>query len=222
MNETVDKCAAPAEASNDNLIAWCNFTTLFLSSIIFSVLYVKSVQPSRLEKLIGAEAYERCKWYRIVACAFMMIAGCNCLVFGWYPVPGLPAWLVTFPWSYETSIRLAVVITIPFSYLMCVGMYDAGEETMTPKKEHSLYSGGIYDYMRHPQAVGEFPLWYTFAFLAHSPFLTLLSCVVYLPIWYLFSIEEEKDLKLRYGEPYEEYCERVGWFPRISDLRSHF
>ena len=85
-----------------------------------------------------------------------------------------------------------------------------------PKKDHELYSGGIYDHMRHPQAVGEFPLWFTFALLGHSPFLTFFS-FLYLPVWYYFSIEEEKDLVLRYGKPYEAYRRRVGWFPKIAN-----
>lgn len=94
-------------------------------------------------------------------------------------------------------------------------MRDAGEETMSPKKEHKLYSGGIYEHMRHPQAVGEFPLWLTFALLAHSPFMTLLS-FLYLPVWYYFCIEEEKDLVLRYGKSYEAYRNRVGILPKLK------
>ena len=48
---------------------------------------------------------------------------------------------------------------------------------MTPKREHTMYEG-IYTRIRHPQAVGEFPLWWVLAFLAHSPFLVLFTCVL--------------------------------------------
>jgi len=200
--------------TQDTIIAWANFAALLATSAVFTIYYVKSVKPAELEKSIGIEAYERCKWYRLVSGFFMSVAAIQYIVFWYYPLPGLPPNLVEFPWQYHVSFYIAVMLTVPFSYLMWVGMRDAGEETMTPKKDHELYSGGIYEHMRHPQAVGEFPLWFTFALLGHSPFLTLFS-LLYLPIWYYFSVEEEKDLVLRYGRSYQEYCCRVGWFPNI-------
>ena len=36
-------------------------------------------------------------------------------------------------------------------------MKDAGSESLHPSKETVMY-GGIYNYIRHPQALGEFPL----------------------------------------------------------------
>ena len=197
------------------LAAWLNFSALIVESVVFSIYYIRSVKPATLEKKIGSIAYKRCERYRFISGIFMTVASFNYLAFGYYPLPGLPSVLVTFPWSYHISCAGAIAITIPFGYLMCIGMRDAGEETMTPKKDHALYSGGIYEHMRHPQAVGEFPLWFVFAFLAHSPFLVLFS-LLYLPVWYYFSIEEERDLVVRYGKAYEEYCKRVGWFPKIK------
>ena len=58
--------------------------------------------------------------------------------------------------------------------------------------------GGIYQKIRHPQAVGEFPLWWVIAFLVHSPFLVLFS-FLYVPVWYSLCLAEERDLVLRYG-----------------------
>ena len=201
-------------AISDAAISWANFAALVISSYIFTVYYVKSVRPAALEKEIGLKAYEYCKWYRIVSGVFMTVASINCLLFGYYPLPGLPPSMTKFRWTYSTSVKLAVAVTVPCGYLMWVGMRDAGEETMSPKKEHGLYSGGIYEHMRHPQAVGEFPLWATFALLAHSPFM-LFFTFVYGPIWYYFAVAEEEDLVLRYGNAYEEYRKRVGIFPKI-------
>ena len=81
---------------------------------------------------------------------------------------------------------------------------------MFVKKEHELY-GGIYKKMRHPQAVGELPYWWVFAFALHSPFLVLYS-LVWIPLFIIMSWAEERDLVIRYGEAYEEYRRRVGWF----------
>ena len=76
--------------------------------------------------------------------------------------------------------------------------------------------GGIYEKIRHPQALGELPFWWVIAFLLHSPFLVLYS-LVWIPIFVLMCLAEEQDLLLRYGEAYEEYMQRTGrFFPRLS------
>jgi protein-S-isoprenylcysteine O-methyltransferase Ste14 len=122
------------------------------------------------------------------------------------PIP-LP---LTFPWHWWVSALIAVLIALPFGYLMWRGIKDAGTETMTPKKEHTLY-GGIYEKIRHPQAVGEVAIWWVMAFLLHSPFLALFS-FAWLPVWAAFCWAEERDLVLRYGEAYEAYRRRTPAF----------
>ena len=92
---------------------------------------------------------------------------------------------------------------------MVIGMKDAGEETIEPKKEHTLYTG-IYETVRHPQAIGESLLWFPIAFFLNSPYLILYS-FVWIPIFYIMCIAEEKDLVIRYGQPYLEYRDRVGF-----------
>jgi len=81
---------------------------------------------------------------------------------------------------------------------------------MVVKKEHTLY-GGIYQKIRHPQALGEMPFFWVFAFLLHSPFLVLFS-FLWVPIFVAVSLAEERDLLLRYGEAYQEYRQRTGFF----------
>jgi protein-S-isoprenylcysteine O-methyltransferase Ste14 len=88
-------------------------------------------------------------------------------------------------------------------------MKDAGKETMIPEKEHTLY-GGIYRYIRHPQALGEVTFWWVIAFLLHSPFLVLFS-FVWLPIFAIACWAEERDLVIRYGQAYEEYRRNTGF-----------
>ncbi|NQT17443.1 MAG: isoprenylcysteine carboxylmethyltransferase family protein [Planctomycetes bacterium] len=193
------------------MMPWANFSILVASSVLFTIFYVKSVSPASLERRIGHSAYRRCAGYRIVASIFMMFVAANYVLYYWFPLPlPLPT---TFPWSWPVSAVIAASIALPSTYLMLRGVKDAGEETMTPKREHEMY-GGIYDRIRHPQAVGEFPLWWAIAFLVHSPFLVLFS-FVYVPVWYYFCVAEEKDLLIRYGAAYDEYCQRVGfWIPR--------
>ena len=105
---------------------------------------------------------------------------------------------------------LSVIIAIPAGYLMLRGIRDAGKETMFPKKEHNLYNG-IYEKIRHPQAIGEMPFFWVIAFLCHSPFLVIYS-FIWIPVFYWMCVAEEHDLVLRYGQPYIKYQQQTGMF----------
>jgi protein-S-isoprenylcysteine O-methyltransferase Ste14 len=160
-----------------------------------------------LEQKIGESAYPKCKSYRLIAGTFEAITVINYIIYFFYPLPiGLPLML---PWDWWISILAGFLIFVPSMYLMFIGMKDAGAETLAPKKEHSLYTG-IYEKVRHPQAIGECVLWFPIALWLNSPFLILYS-IVWIPIFYLMCVAEERDLILRYGQPYLEYRERVGF-----------
>ena len=195
------------------MIAWINFVVLIVSTVLTLYFYVRSAGPAALEKKIGAIAYARCTLYRIVASLFMTVAGVNYVTYYFYPLPvPLPR---TFPWSWWISAVMAVLIAIPSGYLLWHGMKDAGEESLIVKKEHTLY-GGIYETIRHPQALGELPAWWVLAFLLHSPFLALFS-LLWIPIIAWMCWAEEQDLIIRYGKAYEEYRRRTGFLlPRMK------
>ncbi|MFW9786156.1 MAG: methyltransferase family protein [Candidatus Thorarchaeota archaeon] len=75
---------------------------------------------------------------------------------------------------------------------------------------------GLYETIRHPQAIGEAFVWFPIAFFLNSPFLVLYS-FLWIPIFYIMCIAEERDLEMRYGTPYIECKERVGFLiPRRS------
>lgn len=195
------------------MIEWINFASLLLSTSFILFFYVKSVGPAALAKKIGDKAYKRCTIFRVLAGVFMTIAMVNYVIYVFFPLP-IPL-AETFPWSRWVSILIAILIAIPSGYLWFRGMKDAGEETMVVKQEHTLYSG-IYEKIRHPQAVGELPFWFVIAFLLHSPFLVVYS-FVWVPIFWIMCMAEEKDLVIRYGRAYEEYQKRVGaFFPKRS------
>ena len=188
------------------VVAWINFAILVVSAVFTLYFYIKSAGPAALEKRIGPSAYSKCTRYRILASLFMTLAGANYVVYYFYPLPvPLPR---AFPWNWWVSGVIAVLIAVPSGYLLWRGMKDAGEETYWVRKEHQLY-GGIYEKMRHPQAVGELPLWWVIAFLLHSPFLALYS-LIWIPIFLVMCLAEERDLVLRYGESYLEYQKRTG------------
>jgi len=189
------------------VIEWINFFVLILASALFLAFYIRSVSPAHLEQKMGEIAYSKCKTYRIIAGVFEGITVVNYVVYVFYPLPiGLP---LILPWEWWVSILLALAILFPSLYLMIIGMKDAGEETLEPKKEHGLY-GGIYEKVRHPQAIGESVMWFPIALLLNSPFLVLYS-FVWIPILYIMCLAEERDLVLRFGQPYIEYRDRVGF-----------
>jgi len=189
------------------LIELFNIIVLILSSILFLYFYVKSVSPAELEKKIGEIAYPKCKTYRIIAGAFEGITVINYVIYFFYPLSlGIP---LVFPWPWLFSILIGLLILIPSFYLMIIGMKDAGRETLEPRKEHTLY-GGIYETIRHPQAIGEAFVWFPIALFLNSPFLALYS-FLWIPIFYIMCLAEERDLVVRYGTPYLEYRERVGF-----------
>jgi protein-S-isoprenylcysteine O-methyltransferase Ste14 len=190
------------------MAAWINFAVLLLATVLFLLFYVRSASPAAQEMVIGPRAYKLCFYNRVAAASLEFVITANCILYRFFPLPTpLPE---NFPWPWWVSAVLAALIGIPATALMVAGIRDAGEETMRPKKDHSMY-GGIYNHMRHPQAVGEFFLLPVIGILLHSPFLTLFS-LLYLPIFMVLCYAEEQDLLLRYGEAYAQYCKRTGAF----------
>ncbi len=190
------------------MIAWVNLAVLVFASLFFLYFYVRSVSPAALEKMIGMQAYRKCGRFRVIAALFETITAICYVLYPFYPVPNpLPD---RFPWSWGFSALLAALIGLPSLALMFIGMRDAGRETMTPKKEHGMY-GGVYQKIRHPQAVGEVFAWPWIALLLNSPFLAVFS-LVYFPIFLVMCHAEEQDLLLRFGNAYADYMRNTGAF----------
>lgn len=198
------------------MIEWLNVTILILATALMIHFYKLSVSPAQLEKRIGDSAWKRCARYRIAVGILEFVTVINYIVLFYYPLDiGLP---LALPWDYSTSVLLAIMISVPSLYLMYAGIRDAGTETMAPQKETKLY-GGIYNKMRHPQALGEGFMWFPIALVLNSPFLILYS-FLFIPIMLAFCIFEEKDLLIRFGEKYEKYREQVGLLPHSRKTKS--
>ncbi|MHA2229950.1 MAG: methyltransferase family protein [Candidatus Thorarchaeota archaeon] len=190
------------------MIEWVNLLLLIFFTIIALYYYIKSVQPAKLEQEIGEIAYEKCERYRVYASIPFLFFFVSYVLYVFYPLPlPIPNEL---PWDYSISIILAIIMAIPSFALMGLGVRAAGEETLRPKKEHEMY-GGIYNKIRHPQALGEVWVAHILGLILNRTFLFLFA-FVWIPVFYYMSVVEERDLILRYGEPYFEYRERVGMF----------
>ncbi|MFX0081528.1 MAG: methyltransferase family protein [Candidatus Hodarchaeota archaeon] len=187
---------------------WINLIILIIATALMAFFYVKSVGPAALEQKIGLNAYTRCAYYRIIASVFEIIVIINYLFYFILPLPiPIPRF---FFWNYLISVIISVVILFPSLYIMLKGLKDAGREALFPAKEHTLYEG-IYEKIRHPQALGEAFLWWSVALILNSPFLFLYS-IIWFPLFYWFCKTEERDLIIRYGESYTDYKKRTGMF----------
>ncbi len=190
------------------MIAWLNLSCLLFSALLFLYFYVRSVSPAGRRMVIGAQAFEICGRERVVAFVFELLVTLNYVVYRFFPIATrLPR---QFPWSWGISILIALAIAVPAVSLMVKGLRAAGEETFFPQEGQALF-GGIYERMRHPQAVGEVLLWWVIAFLLHSPFLALIS-FIFIPLYLVMCWAEEQDLLLRFGEDYAAYCRKTGAF----------
>jgi protein-S-isoprenylcysteine O-methyltransferase Ste14 len=198
------------------MIEWLNLTSLLVSILLFCYLYTISLQPKKRSKLKGEKAWKEAAIFRSIAGILEFIIVINTLLWIWFPIP--PLNLKIHP-NMVIGIGISILIIIPGVILMVKGMLDAGSETAKPSEDTEMY-GGIYKYIRHPQSLGEFPVFIAIAFIANSWFLVLIMVlfnIIYVPIMIYY---EEKDLIRRFGKDYERYQEKTGaLFPKLSKLR---
>jgi len=176
-------------------------------------LYILSIQPvTRVEKY-GEKAWNQCKRFRSIGGLFELISVVNLLLWIWFPLPLVNLWIVN-P-NIWVGITSAILIAVPCCIIMFLGIKAAGSETLSPSKDTEMY-GGIYRYIRHPQSLGEFPLFIAISFALNSWFLVLISLlfiIIYIPIMIYY---EEKDLVKRFGDKYREYQKITGaLFPKF-------
>ncbi|MHA1124346.1 MAG: methyltransferase family protein [Candidatus Heimdallarchaeota archaeon] len=202
------------------MIEWVNLALMILSTLLFSILYTSSTMPVTLSERRGEKAWKECRNIRFFAIIFEFLLMANLILWLWYPIDAIN-WKIseTYWWI---GIIIGVIILVPGILLMVKGMMDAGSESATPSLETEMY-GGIYKYIRHPQTLGEMPMFIAIAFAVNSWFLVLLMTVyviIYTPIMLYF---EEKDLVKRFGEPYSEYQKETGMlFPKLKTWKKIF
>jgi len=181
--------------------------------VTFALLYTLSVQPVKRKESRGEKAWKECERMREVAGVIEFIIMLAIILWIWFPIPELN-WQVG-P-DYILGIIIGVCIAVPCMIIMMLGVKAAGSESLTPSPDTKMY-GGIYQYIRHPQSLGEFPLFVALSFAINSWFLVIITLVfilIYVPLMVYF---EEKDLVLRFGDSYKEYQKKTGaLFPRLK------
>ena len=195
------------------MLPWINFFCLIISIILFCYFYSLSIIPKKREKEKGKKAWKQCAQFRTIAGALEFVISTNIILWIWFPISNL-SWKI-HP-NHWVGIGVSIAIIIPGLIIMFKGIKDAGSETYKPSNQTKMY-GGIYRYIRHPQSLGEFPIFIALAFFVNSWFLVFILTifvVTYVPIMIHY---EEEDLIRRFGEPYKKYRAETGAIlPKIN------
>ncbi|MHA1898092.1 MAG: methyltransferase family protein [Promethearchaeota archaeon] len=189
---------------------------LNISLVLFAVFYSLSLSPVKRAEKYEDKAWEQCARFRLIASLMETMTLIDIVIWVFHPIEGW--YMPIFP-NIVISLIVGAIITMPFGIIMFKGMKDAGKETMMPSSETKLY-GGIYKYIRHPQTLGEFPMFPLMGLMVNSWtifFIGLIFVVIYTPI--MIKIEES-DLLRRFGDEYAEYKKNTGCLlPKLSSLR---
>ena len=193
------------------MLNWINIAILITASILYQYFSQLSVSSSALEKLIGPKAISKCNAYRTIASILQYIAILNYIVYYSNPLPvPLPK---TFPWTRWISIGIAAIIFVNSIWLMFSSVKQA-KKAQKEFKNKQLLPPGIYRYIRYPQMLGEFLLWWAIAFFLNSPFLVLYS-FLFIPIYLSIARARDYDILIRKGESFIAYYNRTGGlFPK--------
>ncbi|KOX98322.1 hypothetical protein AMR74_04700 [Halorubrum tropicale] len=116
------------------------------------------------------------------------------------------------PWHLGVG---AVGVLVAFGVLGRSAV-DLGQEATEGRKDE-LRTDGLYRYTRNPQNVGYVLLFATYAVLANSPLVGVLT-VEFAVVTVLQVLAEEAWLREVYGDAYDEYCERVRRFVGVRTL----
>jgi protein-S-isoprenylcysteine O-methyltransferase Ste14 len=190
------------------LISLISIALILVGSLLFSMLYMVSLQPKSLSLRLGPRAYRCCGIIRYAAMLFemMTVGGYILFTFG-------TAFNYRLTGGNSLPIRLAgAAVTLAALSFMAYAMAHAGGESAVPSSDTTLHHG-IYDFMRHPQTLGEMLSWFGISMVLNSLTLLVYS-VIWVPVFMGFTIVEDNDLSVRFGEEFIRYAERVGPFWR--------
>lgn len=104
-------------------------------------------------------------------------------------------------------ILLGMVITIAGVALWLAASIYLGRA----KETGVMSSSGPFQYIRHPIYTSVYLISIGFGFLFFA-WLWFLVMVVFIPLWWLESKEEEKEMLEKYGKKYANYQERTKMF----------
>ncbi len=183
---------------------------IYVTMLWYTVFYILSVRPAQLEAKIGEKAYSKCTTLRRISFVGMGLSMLLEVLYFFFPLDiGLPLRLLNGWIGWVISIVIGVAFTV-FATVIIKKVSKVAPDSFAPQKKNEMF-GGIYDKIRHPQAIADVGYWFAFAFLFNSPFL-LIAAIIWIPINYIIVLSEEKDLRIRYGQSYIDYMKHTNRF----------
>ena len=138
----------------------------------------------------------------------------------------IPLLILWFSGKFE-SYQFRMIPIVSGGILIVVGLYiiwitvslftDYGKGTPAPYSPPKiLVAIGVYRYVRNPMMIGVWCVLIGEANLFMSAGLLIWFLIFFIGSILFVTLWEEKDLAIRFGEPYCEYKKRVPrWIPRI-------
>lgn len=187
---------------------------IYAGMIWYTVFYSMSVGPAQLEQKIGEKAYKICGNLRQIGFMGFYLSYGSMILYFFFPFEqGIPKVMLQGSLGWGISILLGAVLLV-FGLIILKKALVTAKDSLKPDKKNKMNSG-IYEKIRHPQAIGDVTLGFSLALFFNSPFL-MIAAIAWVPINLIITLFEEKDLKIRYGTKYIEYMNRTGRFiPRI-------
>ena len=191
-----------------------NLACLVFSSFLMWLTYMISLVPKKTEETKGKAAWTRAAVFRNLSNACEVVMVITMVLMVWFPVPDI--WWPIFPSNLPGWI-FGIAIAIPFGYIDYRGIKDVGKETFLPQAKGGLCKTGIYKYIRHPQMIGENPLFICGSICLNSWLLVAWWGVFFLLYFPTIIHQEERDLHRRFGDEFTEYKKNTGAiFPKIK------
>jgi protein-S-isoprenylcysteine O-methyltransferase Ste14 len=106
----------------------------------------------------------------------------------------------------------ASIWVLPFIHLKKYGNVNEGDNYYETNK---VVEKGIYGIVRHPQYLAYILLTIGFTLLSQNWIIVIIS-VFTVSLFYIYTVQEENELRNRFGDAYQEYCMRVPRFNLIA------
>ncbi len=188
-----------------------NFVLLLIAFVGLAFTYLLSLYPKKREAKIGMKAWKQSKHLRTVGFLFESLGIFTLLAWNWVPLASVD-WKIHI--NPVVGLIIALTLGTPLSLIFIIGLIHAGKESWEPS-ENTVLHRGIYAYIRHPQAIAEFPLFIVIGIGVNSWFLVLIMSIYNLIFLPLMKVIEERDLIRRFGDSYRTYQQTTGaFFPK--------
>jgi len=195
------------------------FVVVFIAvfPLIFFTKNIKKIRRVYRSKY-GNLAYQKI-WYKYFVYVAPATRASLILIIALKTDYFLPS-IISLPEHYMTLSIFPFSIAFPIGILITIFGFLAGRKTggydddidsyvylVYPEKSRNI-SGGLYQYIRHPQYLSIILVGLGFGFIANN-WLAISCATIYFFSYYLLLKVEDKELIIRFDETYGSYCKNI-------------